>query len=114
MEYFATFDTIGIRTIKDNNIIQIEFNKENDIIIINLRLINKKEFNHRLIINRQYIINNITSNFTVEMLYNILVVLIKYDNFKFNLSVEHNSYIFEGTYIEPYDQGDEIHIKIEI
>ncbi len=36
MEYFSTIDTIGIRTIKDNNIIQIEFNKENNIIIFNI------------------------------------------------------------------------------
>ncbi len=107
MEYFSTIDTIGIRTIKDNNIIQIEFNKENNIIIFNIN-------ESQLIIDRQYIINNITPNFTVEMLYDVLVVLIKYDNFKSQLLVENNTYIFKDYYLEPYEQGDEIHIKIII
>ena len=106
MEYFLTNETIGIRTHKNNNIIQIEFNKNNDIIIFNIN-------ESQLIIDRQYIINNITPNFTVEMLYNVFIVLIKYDNF--NL-IKDNNYIYNlwfiGCYHEPYDQGDEIYIKI--
>ncbi len=105
MEYFSTTETIGIRTITNNNIIQIEFNNINNIIILN---INESE----LIINREYIINNISPNFTVEMFYNILLLLIKYDNYKFQLLVENNTYLFEGYYFEPYDQGDEIHINL--
>ena len=107
MEYFTTIDTVGIRTYKKNNIIQIEINKDNDIIIININ-------ESQLIIDKEYIYNNITPNFTVEMLYNVLLLFIKYDNFKFELLVENSSYIIEGCYHEPYDQGDEIHIKIKI
>ena len=107
MEYFSTNDTIGIRTHKNNNIIQIELNKNNDIIIFNIN-------ESQLIIDREYIINNITPNFTVEMFYNVLILLLKYDNFKSQLLVENNTYIFEGYYVEPYDQGDEIHIRLKI
>jgi hypothetical protein len=104
MEYLKTNDTVGIKTLKNNNIIQIEFDKNNIIIIS----INKS----KLVINKDYINNNITPNFTVEMLYYILYELIKYNNY--NLIEDNNSYIFEGCYHEPYEQGDEIYIKIYI
>jgi hypothetical protein len=115
MEYFKTIDTVGIRTIKNNNIIQIELNKENDILSFadgGIIIININE--SQLIIDREYIYNNITPNFTVEMLYYVLCNFIKYDNFNFELLVEESSYILEGCYHEPYDQGDEIFIRIKI
>ena len=83
----------------------IKLLKETTIIIININT-------SKLFINREFINNNITPNFTVEMFYYVLCELIKYNNYKLSESI--NNYIFEGYYNEPYDQGDEIHIMIII
>jgi hypothetical protein len=87
------------------NNIQIEINKDKTIIIMNIN-------ESQLIINRQFIINNITPNFTVEMFYYVLCEFIKYNNYK--LEYINNHYIFNGYYHEPYEQGEIIHINLII
>ena len=87
------------------NNIQIEINKDKTIIIMNIN-------ESQLIINRQFIINNITPNFTVEMFYYVLCEFIKYNNYK--LEYINNHYIFNGYYNEPYEQGEIIHINLII
>jgi hypothetical protein len=91
MEYFLTDNTYGFRSSKNN--IQIEINNENTIIIVKINN-NIKE------INRNFIINNITPNFSVEMFYHILYEFVKYNKYK--LENNNNQYIFEGYYTEPY------------
>ena len=105
MEHFATDITYGIRTLKNNNHIQLEVNNNKTIIILKINDSIKK-------INRDYIINNITPNISVEMLYYVLYEFLKYDNYK--LIKDNSNYIFEGYYNEPYEQGEEIHIMIII
>ncbi len=104
MEFFRINDIVGFRTIKNNIIIQIEMNK--NIINININ-------ENQLIIDRDYIINNITPNFSVEMLYYVLCEFFKSDR-NYKLVFDNNYYIFEGYYYEPYEQGEEIHIKFII
>ncbi len=106
MEFFKTNETDGFRTIKNNNIIQIEMNKNTNIINININ-------ENQIIIDRDYINNNITPNFSVEMLYYVLCEFFKSDH-NYKLFSVNNIYIFEGIYYEPYEQGDEIYIKIVI
>jgi hypothetical protein len=101
MIYIFTNGTFGIK----NKNIQIEINKNKTFIIIKINESN-------LTINREYIINNITPNFSVEMLYYVLYGFIKYNNYI--LREDNNHYIFEGYYNEPYEQGDEIHVKIRV
>lgn len=105
MEYFLIDKNIGVRSYKNNHIIQIVINNEKTLITI---YVNES----KLVIDRQYIIDNITPNFTVEMLYYVLCNFLKYNNYI--LVEDRNSFIFESYYYEPYDQGDEIHIKIKI
>ncbi len=89
----------------EKNNIQIDMNKEKNNIIIKINN-NIKEINH------DFIVTNITPNFSVEMFYYVMRGFIKYANYKL-IKID-NDYIFEGYYIEPYDQGDEIHIKFII
>jgi hypothetical protein len=69
-----------------------------------------KIYNNELVIDRQFIYNKISQNFTVEMFYYVLCEFKKYNNYK--ITINDNNYIFEGYYNEPYDQGDQIYIKL--
>ena len=90
MEYFVDDEIIGVRTHKNNNSIQIDTNTTIDYIQITINSSN-------LVIDRDYIIQHITPNFTVEMCYYVLVDFIKYDNY----SLVDNSgyYIFSFSYV---------------
>jgi hypothetical protein len=101
MEYLRTNDTVGVK----NNNIQIEINNEYSFIIFKIN-------ESTLLINREFINNKISPNFSVEMFYYVLCNFIKYNNYKLNK--DDTKYIFEGYYYEPYDQGDEIYIKLII
>lgn len=105
MEYFVNDDIIEVRAHKNNHSIQIDTNTTIDYIQFTIN-------SSTLIIDRHYIIQNITPNFTVEMCYYVLVDFIKYDNY----SLVDNScyYIFSGYYSEPYEQGDTICINLEV
>ncbi len=83
----------------------ITINKEKTIILIKIN-------NRSISIDKQFINNNITPNFTVEMFYYVLLEFNKYNTYK--LTKKEDYYVFEGYYYEPYDQGDEIHIKFNI
>jgi hypothetical protein len=107
MEYFSIQDKIGFRSYKNNHIVQVEINSEQTLIIIYVDEL-------LLEIDRKYIVSNITPNFNVEMLYYVLSSFIKYDNYRLIENNSKDGYIFEGYYNEPYEQGDNIHIKIEI
>ena len=107
MEYFSIDDNIGVRSYKNNHIVQIEINSAQTLITIYVDEL-------LLEIDRKYIVSNITPNFNVEMLYYVLSNFIKYDNYTLIENKNKDGYIFEGYYNEPYEQGDNIHINIEI
>jgi hypothetical protein len=83
----------------------ISINSEKTIIIFKL-------YNNQIIIDRDFINKNISPNFTVELFYYILYEFRKYKNYK--ITKNENSYIFEGYYNEPYEQGDQIYIKLMV
>ncbi len=105
MEYFVTDNTNGVKSHKNKNIVQIEISKDKTIIYITINETN-------MIIDRDFIRNNITPNFSVELFYYVLCEFIKYDNYK--LINNNNQFIFDGIYCEPYEQGDIIHVHFVI
>ena len=104
LTYFNIDENIGIRTYNDNNIIQIELNKTKTLLTI---YINES----LILIDQNYIVENINQNFNVEMLYHVLVELVKYNNYKL-ICDSHSRYTLKGFYQEPYEQGDLIDIVI--
>ena len=106
MEYFVTDNTNGFRFNRNNNNIQIEIDKNKTIIIIKIN-------DNKLSINKDYIDNKITPNFSVEMFYYVLCYLIKYNNYKLINSYE-GYYTLEGYYSDDYEQSDTIHINLII
>jgi hypothetical protein len=106
MEYFAKEDTIGVKSYKNNNSIEIQIDKDTKLYI-------KITINgFMLVIDRDFIIENITPNFTLEMFYYVLLEFIKYDNY--SLLDTQNYYTFSGYYQEPYEQGDIIYITFNV
>lgn len=104
MEYYFIDNNIGVKSKKNDIFIKIEVNKNNfDFILMYLN-------ENKIMIDRDFIKNNITPNFTVELLYYVLCEFIKYDNYK--LIKNGSQYIFDGYYSEPYEQGEIIHIHI--
>ncbi len=106
MEYFNTDNTCGFHISRDNYWIQTEIDKNKTIIILKIN-------NNTLSINKEYINNKITPNFSVEMFYYVLCNLVKYNNYKLINSSDDN-YIFEGYYVEHYEQSDMVHINLII
>jgi hypothetical protein len=106
MEYFANEDTIGVKSNKNNNSIEIQTDKD-------IKLYIKITINgSNIVIDRDFIIKHITSNFTVEMFYYVLSEFIKYNNY--GLIDTEDYYTFSGYYQEHYDQGDIIYINFNI
>jgi hypothetical protein len=104
MEYFTTDNNIGVKCVKNNNIIKIQTNKDTYVCIS----INSSNFK----MDKDFIKAYITPNFSLEMLYYVLIDFIKYDNY--NLKDTDDCYIFRGHYHEPYEQGDIINISLNI
>jgi hypothetical protein len=88
---------------------EVNINDDKTIILIKMSLDNDTR---SISIDREFINNNITPNFTVEMFYYVLLEFNKYKTYK--LTKKYNYYVFEGYYYEPYDQGDEIYITFKI
>ena len=106
MQYFANEDTIGVRSYKNNNNIEIVTDKYMKLYI--KITVNSSD----IVMDRDFIIEHITPNFTLEMFYYVLREFIKYDNYK--LIENEDYYTFDGYYFEPYEQGDIIHINFNI
>lgn len=106
MEYFAKEDTIGVKSYKNNNSIEIETDKDTKLYIkISINCFD-------ILIDRNFIIEHITPNFTLKMFYYVLLEFIKYGNYSLVDTLGY--YTFSGYYQEPYDQGDIIHITFNV
>jgi hypothetical protein len=106
MEYFANEDNIGIKSYKNDNSIEIITDKDTKLYVkITINSSN-------LVIDKDFIIEHITPNFTLEMFYYVLKEFIKYGNY--NLIENEDYYKFSGYYQEPYEQGDNIYINFNI
>jgi hypothetical protein len=105
MDNFVTDSFTGVRIYKDTNLIQIEIDKNKTKIHIKINDNTKN-------IDRNFINEFITPNFSVEMFYYVMYNFLKYNNFK--LFYNDNNYTFEGYYTEHYEQSDVIHVKFDV
>ena len=105
IEYFTTNNFVGIRSHKNDKLIEVSINDINTNINVKIN----KNFKD---IDKNFINKHITPNFTVEMFYYVLNNFLKYNNYK--ISYDNNNYTFEGYYTEHYEQSDEIHVKFDV
>ena len=105
IEYFTNNNLIGVRANKDDTLIEVTINNINTNIDIKI----SDNIKH---IDKNFIDQFITPNFTVEMFYFVMCNFLKYGNYK--LSYDNDNYTFEGYYTEHYEQSDIIHVKFDV
>ncbi len=105
MDHFISDNFVGVSIYKDANFIQIQMDKNKTKIHIKIN-------DNTKYIDRNFINQFITPNFSIEMFYYVMYNFLKYNNFK--LSCNENNYTFEGYYTEHYEQSDVIHVKFDV